>query len=370
MEFSVNREVIFPVLNKTNSLVKHRQTLPVLGNLLVVAREGRVTITGTDLEAEIKTSFEAEIKQEGEVTIPARKLLDICRNLSDGVAIRFKVKDERCTVTAGRGRFALGLLPAADFPTMDLEEGGFDFQIQEGQLKQLLEKIAFAMAQQDVRYYLNGALFELDPAAGLVSVATDGHRLAKFVTPLDALVSEKRQAIIPHKAVIELKRLLGTSDDLVAIRLGERSLRVAVGTMTLTSKLIDGRYPEYERVIPAYNGSAVLATVETNELKRALSQTAILSKGEKYPGVRLDFAPGVLKLMTRTSEQEEAENEIDIEYTGDAVSIGFSIAYLIEALGAIEESRAEIRFQDGNGSAVLRGLGAERETFVVMPMRL
>ena len=369
MEFVANREIILPALNKVNGVVERRQTLPILGNLLVVAREGRITLTGTDMEVEIKTSFEAEIQQEGETTIPARKLVDICRNLSDGAAIRFKTNGERCAVTSGRGRFSLGLLPATDFPATETEreEGGFDFQIPESRFKRLLDKTAFAMAKQDVRYYLNGLLLELDPAAGLVGVATDGHRLAKFVTPLDLALDEKRQAIVPNKAVLELKRQLGNTDDPISIRLGERSLRVVVGDTTMTSKLVDGRYPEYERVIPSNIGRT--ATVEKDTLKRALSRTSILSN-DKYPGVRLNFDPGTLKLLAHNPDQEEAEEEIEMEYSGEEVSIGFNSGYLIDVLGAIDETSAIIHFQDTNGSSIWRGVGSESETFVVMPMRL
>jgi DNA polymerase III subunit beta len=366
MEFVANREIVLPALNKVVGVVERRQTLPILGNLLLVAREGRVTLTGTDLEVEVKTSFEAEIQHEGETTIPARKLVDICRNLSEGAEIRLRVKDERCVVTAGRGRFTLGLLPAADFPTMDLEEGGFDFQVQESQLKRLLDKTAFAMAQQDVRYYLNGLLLELHSTV-LIAVATDGHRLAKFVTPLDLTLETDRQVIVPNKTVMELKRQLGSSDDPVSIRLGERSLRVAIGAMTMTSKLVDGRYPEYERVIPSNIGRT--ATIEKDVLKRALSRTSILSN-EKYRGVRLSFDPGTLKLLAHNPEQEEAEEEIEMEYDGEPISIGFNVAYLMDVLGVVDESSVIIHFQDANGSSIWRGVGSESETFVVMPMRL
>lgn len=366
MEFAANRDIVLPALNKVIGVIERRQTLPILGNLLVVARAGRVTLTGTDLEVEVKTNFEADIQQEGETTIPARKLLDICKNLSDGAEVRLRVKDERCIVTSGRGRFTLGLLPASDFPTMELEDSGFDFQIPESQLKRLLDKTAFAMAQQDVRYYLNGMLLELRTNE-LISVATDGHRMAKFVTPLDLTLETDRQVIVPNKTVTELKRQLSYTDDLITIRLAERGLRIEVGAMTMTSKLVDGRYPEYERVIPTQ--SPRTATVEKDVLKRALSRTSILSN-EKYRGVRLSFDPGTLKLLAHNPEQEEAEEEIELEYDGEPISIGFNVAYLLDALNVIDDTSVSIHFQDANGSSIWRGLGSERETFVVMPMRL
>ncbi|QGU33765.1 DNA polymerase III subunit beta [Thermochromatium tepidum] len=366
MEFIVNRETVLPALNKVTGVVDRRQTLPILGHLLVVARDGRVSLTGTDLEVEVKTSFEAEILQEGETTIPARKLFDICRQLSEGAEIRFRLRDERCVITAGRGRFTLGQLPATDFPIMDLPADGFDFQIQEGQLKHVLDKTAFAMAQQDVRYYLNGLLLELK-ADALIAVATDGHRLAKFVTPLDLALDTERQGIVPSKTVMELKRQLGGSDAPVALRLSERSLRVVVGTMTLTSKLIDGRYPDYERVIPGRDGG--MAIVEKDALRRALSRVSIFSN-EKYRAVRLDFEPGRLKLLAHNPEQEEAEEEIELDYAGEPISIGFNVAYLMDVLGAIDAPAVSLYFQDANSSSLWRGADSESETFVVMPMRL
>ncbi|MBK1717454.1 DNA polymerase III subunit beta [Thiocystis violacea] len=366
MEFVANREVFLPALNKVIGVVERRQTLPILGNLLIVGREGRVTLTGTDLEVEVNTNFAAEIQSEGETTVPARKLADICRNLPEGADIRMRVKDERCVVTSGRSRFSLGLLPAVDFPTMDVEEGGFPFQIKESQLKRLLDKTAFAMAQQDVRYYLNGLLMELNPAT-LVAVATDGHRLAKFASHIALALGESRQVIVPNKTVLELRRQLGNSDEEVAVRLGEKSLRVVVGLMTMTSKLVDGRYPEYERVIPGNIGR--MATIEKESLKRALSRTAILSN-EKYRGVRLNFDQGNLKLLAHNPEQEEAEEEIEMLYEGDSISIGFNVAYLMDVLAAIDEESLAVHFQDGNSSSIWRGLGVEDETFVVMPMRL
>jgi DNA polymerase-3 subunit beta len=366
MEFVANREVVLPALSKVIGVVERRQTLPILGNLLIVAREGRVALTGTDLEVEVNTSFAADIQKEGDITVPARKFVDICRNLADGAEIRMRVKDERCLVTSGRSRFALGLLPAVDFPTMDMEEGGFAFHITESHLKQLLDKTAFAMAQQDVRYYLNGLLLELNSTV-LIAVATDGHRLAKFVTPVDLPLAEARQVIVPNKTVMELKRQLGNSDEPMAIHLGEKSLRVVAGPMTMTSKLIDGRYPDYERVIPSTIGRT--AIIEKEPLKRALSRTAILSN-EKYRGVRLSFSSGTLKLLAHNPEQEEAEEEIEMDYEGESISIGFNVAYLMDVLGAIDEESLVVHFQDGNGSSIWRGRGVENETFVVMPMRL
>ncbi|NEV63439.1 DNA polymerase III subunit beta [Thiorhodococcus minor] len=366
MDFVANREVFLPAISKVIGVVERRQTLPILGNLLIVAHGETVTLAGSDLEVEVKTELRAKVTEEGETTVPARKLADICRNLAEGADIRLRVKDERCVVTAGRGRFSLGYLAASGFPAMEIEEDGFDFEIEEGQFKRMLEKTAFAMAQQDVRYYLNGLLVELSSSM-VKTVATDGHRLAKFVAAMDLAMHEGRQVIIPNKTVMELRRQLGGSEDSVRLSLGEKSIRILMGQTTMTSKLVDGRYPEFERVIPRDLGEA--AILDKDALRRSLSRAAILSN-EKYRGVRLSFAKGMLKLLAHNPEQEEAEEEIEIDYEGEPVSVAFNVAYMMDVLGAIDAAAVEIRFQVDNKSSIWRGQGAEDETFVVMPMRI
>lgn len=366
MDFVANREVFLPALSKVIGVVERRQTLPILGNLLIIARGETLTLIGSDMEVEVRADFPGNIQEEGETTVPARKLSDICRNLVEGADIRMRIKDERCVVTSGRGRFSLGFLPADGFPTMETEGNGFELEIAENQLKRLLDKSAFAMAQQDVRYYLNGLLLELNKSS-LTAVATDGHRLAKFVIVTDLSVDEPRRVILPNKTVLELRRQLSTSEQTVRMRLGEKSARIVVGQMAMTSKLVDGRYPEYERVIPHDTGE--VASVEKDTLKHALSRTAILSN-EKYRGVRLSFETGTLKLLAHNPEQEEAEEEIEIDYRGEAVSVAFNVAYMMDVLAAVDSERVEIRFQSENNSSIWRGQGADAETFVIMPMRI
>jgi DNA polymerase-3 subunit beta len=292
--------------------------------------------------------------------------MDICRNLAEGTDIRFRLSNERCIVTAGRGRFTLGVLPAADFPLMDADIEGVEVKVPEGILRQILDKTSFAMAQQDVRYYLNGLLVEWE-RSGITAVGTDGHRLAKFHRSLDLEIPERVQVIVPSKTILELRRQLASTDEAVSVAVGSRSIRLAVGGMVMTSKLVDGRYPEYERVIPRELGK--VARVGNEALKRALARTSILSN-EKYRGVRLAFEEGVLRLQAHNPEQEEAEEEIELDYNGESVAIGFNVAYLSDVLGAVEGSEIEVRFSDAGSSSVWRGVGAEDETYVVMPMRL
>lgn len=366
MELTANREVLLPALTRAVGVVERRHTLPILGNLLLEADHDRLRLVGTDVEVEIRSECGAQVAQPGEVTVPARKLTDICKSLPEGADLAFRVTNERCTVMSGRSRFVLGVLPAADFPRADEELGGVRLEVAERFLKRLLDKTAFAMAQQDVRYYLNGLLFELE-ASGVIAVATDGHRLAKLQSEAVLDIGDPIQVILPSKTVLELKRQLEPSDAPVVLTVADKSIRVEVGGTRVTSKLIDGRYPDYERAIPkALNKEA---SADKESLRHALSRTAILSN-EKYRGLRLSFSEGVLRLQAHNPEQEQAEEEIELEYAGEETAIGFNVGYLMDVLGAIEERRVSVQFQDGDSSSIWRGVGASGETYVVMPMRL
>lgn len=366
MEVKMNREVLLPILARVVSVVERRQTLPVLGNLLLRAEGNAMEMIGTDMEIEVRVLCGAEVAECGEVTVPARKLADICRSLAEGSDIRLKIVGERCTLTAGRGRYILGTLPAADFPTMEAVVPDLMFEIEEGILRRIFEKTAFAMAQQDVRYYLNGLLLELEPAF-IRGVATDGHRLACYEHSCRVGVEQARSVIVPCKTVNELRRQLGNGVGAVRVEIGERLVRFVMGDVVAASKLIDGRYPEYGRVIPA-NLSKV-AVVDRESLKRALTRASILSN-ERFRGLRVSFETGVMRLVANNPEQEEAVEEIELGYEGEAMAIGFNVAYLADLLGAVDGSEVEVRFEDGNSSSLWRGVGASGETYVVMPMRL
>lgn len=366
MDVNIGRESLLPLLGRVVSVVERRQTLPILGNLLFEARNGVLTVVGTDLEVEIRSWTEADIVQEGEVTLPARKVLDICRSLPEGIGVRLKANGDRCTVTAGRGRYSLGTLPAQDFPRA--EERGMDdvFEVEAGELRRVLDKTAFAMAQQDVRYYLNG-LFVHVAQSGLTAVATDGHRLACYAHQGRFSVADDRSVIIPFKTITELRRQLGNDGTVVQVEVGDRLIRFVVAETVITSKLIDGRYPEYARVIPA--GLSRRAVVDREGLRKALARTAILSN-EKYRGVRLFFEPGVLRLVAHNPEQEEAVEEMELDYAGDSLAVGFNFGYLSDLLSAVDSEKVEVLFEDGNTSSLWRGAGVPSETYVVMPMRL
>lgn len=367
MQILTNREHLLPALLRGTGVVERRQTLPILGNFFLSAREGgTVELVGTDLEIEMRTNFAATVKGPGAVTLPARKITDICRALPDGADIRIKVEGDKAIVSSGRGRYTLSTLPADGFPLMQTEVDGICLELAQNQLRKLLEKTAFAMAQHDVRYYLNGLLFEVRPG-GLTAVATDGHRLAKVEIDCESDVSEATQVILPAKTVSELKRLLVGTDDMAKIRISERTIQLQMGETQLTSKLIDGRYPEYDRVIP--RNPDRLAVADRPALRQSLMRTAILSN-EKYKGVRVTFDTGLLRLQAHNPEQDEAEEELELEYAGEQTTIGFNVSYVMDILNVLEQDEVEIAFSDGNSSALWSNKGVDNEVYVVMPMRL
>jgi DNA polymerase III subunit beta len=366
MEIVANREQLAPVLNRVIGVVERKQTLPILGHFLLRASAKGLAVVGTDMEMEVRARSEAQVLEEGVITVPARKLADICRTLPDGVDIRLKVTGDRCVLTAGRGRYVLGTLPAQNFPVLEAEIGLGRATLEEAAIKRILDKTAFAMAQQDVRYYLNGLFLQMDRAS-IRAVATDGHRMACFDHSWELGIDEPLSVIVPFKTVSELRRQMVASPSLVEIEIGERAIRFHMGDTVISSKLIDGRYPEYQRVIPSELGKEARADREA--LRKALGRTSILSN-EKYRGVRLGFEPGVLRLQAHNPEQEEAVEEMELEYEGEPTMIGYNVSYLSDVLGAVDVEQVEVRFQDGNSSSIWRGVGAPSETYVVMPMRL
>jgi DNA polymerase-3 subunit beta len=355
-----------PALSKVGGVVERRQTLPILGNLLLSASTDSVTLTGTDLEVEIRTRVGSTVLEPGDITLPARKFIDICRAVPEGVEIDIKVDKQRASIKAGKSRFNLTTLPANDFPLMDGSGGDESIEVDQSMLRELLEKTGFAMAQQDVRYYLNGLFLKVS-ATGLIAVATDGHRMAKIERDIDLPLSSELEVILPRKTVLELVRLLDGSAETAHIDLSERMLRAIAGDSLLTSKLVDGRYPDYQRVIPVLADK--VAIVDRDAFRQSLLRTSILSN-EKYKGIRLGFNQDKLTLQAHNPEQEEAEEEVEIDYGQEAAAVGFNVGYLLDVLGVVEEESVEIRFTDSNSSALLRGSGREDQTFVVMPMRL
>jgi len=366
MRFSLQREVFLKPLAQVVNVVERRQTLPVLANLLVQVKGGQLSLTGTDLEVEMVSRIAVDDAQDGETTIPARKLFEIVRALPDGSKVVVSQTAEKITVQAGRSRFTLSSLPANDFPSIDEVEATERVRVPEASLKELIERTAFAMAQQDVRYYLNGLLFDLREAS-LRCVATDGHRLALCEAPLDGGTSTKRQIIVPRKGVTELQRLLEGGERELELEMGRNHLRVKRDDVTFTSKLIDGRFPDYEAVIPI--GADKEVRIDREVLRASLQRAAILSN-EKYRGVRIEVSPGQLKISAHNPEQEEAQEEVEADTRVADLAVGFNVNYLLDALSALKEENVVIALRDGNSSALVREASNERCRHVVMPLRL
>lgn len=364
MKFSAERETLLAALQAVSGVIERRQTMPILANLLLVTAGGRLAITATDLEVELVTSIDVKSSTDGRVTVSGRKLLDICRSLPEDASLAFTQDGERVTVKAGKSRFVLATLPAGDFPVIDELQRQQSFTIAQADLRRLLDKTHFSMAQQDVRYYLNGMLLETDGKT-LRTVATDGHRLAMCEAEL-AGKAPGQQVIVPRKGVLEMQRLLGTEGE-AQITVGSNHIRAEIGDVRFTSKLIDGRFPEYGRVIPSAPPRVVVADREV--LRAALQRTAILAN-EKYRGIRLALKKNQLTLQAHNPEQEEAEEQVEVNYRGDDLEVGFNVSYLLDAIAAIDGNEVELGVTDGNSSCLVRSPGASSNRYVVMPMRL
>jgi len=365
MKLSASREQLLGPLQSVMGVVERKQTMPVLANVLLVARNGRLAVTGTDLEVELVASTELAVQTPGEVTVPGRKLLDIVRTLPEKTTVAISREGEKVVIKAGRSRFTLSTLPAAEFPVVEDVHAKQTLKVARQAMHQLIDKTHFAMAQQDVRYYLNGTLLECTGEA-IRAVATDGHRLSLCEAKLAAPVAGTQQVIVPRKGVLELQRsLVGDGD--IELSIGSNHIRVEIGDIRFTSKLIDGKFPEYGRVIPS--APAAVLTASRAALRQALQRTAILSN-EKYRGVRLNFAANLLTIQAHNPEQEEAEDQVEVEYSGPAMEIGFNVTYLLDALAAVDSDNVEIGLTDGSSSCLIRPPGDANTKYVVMPMRL
>ncbi|MGA9421620.1 MAG: DNA polymerase III subunit beta [Rhodanobacteraceae bacterium] len=366
MRFNIQREALLKPLQHVVGVVERRQTLPVLSNLLVSVGEGIVSLTSTDLEVEMTATTEAQDLSAGEVTIPARKLFDICRALPDGCRIKIEQNADRVILSAGRSRFTLATLPASEFPSIEDIDFVYKINMPEATIKDLMDRTSFAMAHQDVRYYLNGLLLDLRKNS-LNCVATDGHRLALAGTRLEVPVAENRQIILPRKGVMELQGLFEGDEGVVELEFGRNHLRLRRGGVVFTSKLIDGRFPDYEAVIPI--GADKEVRVDRHELRAALQRAAILSN-EKYRGVKLEVAPNRLRIVAHNPEQEEAVEELEAKTGVAELSVGFNVNYLLDALGALSGDEVLLCLRDGNSSCLIRKPDSDESRHVIMPLRL
>jgi DNA polymerase-3 subunit beta len=366
MKINANRDDLLSPLLKAGSVVERRQTLPILANVLVSASKSGIRFTATDLEVELTTSAGATADEEMEFTLPARKLIDICKALPESAEISLEVTGDKATLRSGRGRYTMGMLPAQDYPSIEPSAASEEFSLPESVLKRLIDKTAFAMAQQDVRYYLNGLLLEITTGR-IRAVATDGHRLALCDAEFETGTGSDIQVILPRKAVIELGRLLSDSDDELRLEVSNSHIRIHLQNTVFTSKLIDGRFPDYERVMPSGNTQDLQASKDL--LRQSLTRTSILSN-EKYRGIRFRLAPGLLHLQAHNPEQDEAEEELEVDYQGEEITIGFNVGYLLDVLGVLDTDTVNMALIDSNSSTLVTPSGSSECRYVIMPMRL
>jgi len=366
MKFIVEREQLLKPLQQVSGPLGGRPTLPILGNLLLQVTEGSLLLTGTDLEMEMVARVAlTQAHEPGSTTVPARKFLDICRGLPDGAEITLALEGDRILVRSGRSRFSLSTLPASDFPNLDDWQSEVEFTLPQATLKRLIEATQFSMAHQDVRYYLNGMMFETE-GEELRTVATDGHRLAVCSMPIgQALPSHS--VIVPRKGVIELLRLLDGGDTPLQVRIGGSNIRAHVGDYIFTSKLVDGRFPDYRRVLPKNPDKVLEAGCDL--LKQAFARAAILSN-EKFRGVRLYITENQLKITANNPEQEEAEEMLDVSYNGTELEIGFNVSYVLDVLNALKCENVRLLLTDSVSSVQIEDVASPAAAYVVMPMRL
>ncbi|MBK7325932.1 DNA polymerase III, beta subunit [Candidatus Propionivibrio aalborgensis] len=364
------RDALLTPLQSVSGIVEKRHTLPILSNVLLEKKADILTLVATDIEIQITTSTGGAVGDgDGAVTVGARKLQDILRSLPDSSEVSLNLEDKRLQVRAGKSRFVLQTLPADDFPRMALSDGEQKkISTTQKQFRQLLGQTQFSMASQDVRYYLNGLLLLVD-GSELRAVATDGHRLAYASIPLEGgePTSPRLELILPRKTVLELNRLLADNDDPLLIEITANQVRFQFGQVNLVSKLIDGKFPDYERVIPATLKNVVV--LNRAALLQSMVRAAILTN-EKFRGVRLVLTAGSMKIMAANAEQEEAQEEIEVDYNGDSIDVGFNVGYLLDVLNNTSVETVEWGFNDANSSALLTIPGNDRFKYVVMPMRI
>ena len=364
MHVKIPREQLLKPLGLIANVVERRHTLPVLANTLITVDDRGLTLVGTDLEVELRINLPQIKGEAGEITVPARKLFDICRALPAEATLELRVDKDRAIIKSQSSRFTLSTMPSSEFPS--IEAGGWSerLALPQQQLRGLLERTQFCMAQQDVRYYLNGLLLEFTRQT-LRAVATDGHRLA--LGEIEQAATFERQVIVPRKGVQEALRFLDSGEATVEIMLSPNHIRFVAAGLSFTSKLIDGRFPDYNKVIPRTHGHHIRIAREV--LRETLARVAILSN-EKYRGVRVGLAEGVLKITAHNPEHEEAQEELSVSYTGPALEIGFNVTYLIDAIAALQGADVTLGVTDADSSGSLKDPDSDRYVYVVMPMRL
>jgi DNA polymerase-3 subunit beta len=371
LKFAIERDVLLPIIQLAAGVVERRQTMPVLSNFLCVLDNEQLSFTGTDQEVEIAVSTNKVVSYvSGEITVPAKKLVDICRSLPGASEILFELQGNQVKISSGRFHSSLSSLPATSFPNVEMEGGDSSFSIDVKSLSSLLDKTSFAMAQQDVRYFFNGMLFEFEDSL-LRAVATNGQRLATSEVALSRSTGFKdpKQIIVPRKGIVELARLLKESSggELADLVCSNQHLQVTVGQSRLTTKLVDAKYPEYQKVFESGGDKTVV--LARLELKDSLSRIAILSN-EVYRNVKLSLKSDVMLLKANNPMQEEAEESIAIEYNNADLEIGFNVSYLIDVLSVLKGEKINITLRDAKSAMLITSEEDSQSRFVVSPMIL
>ena len=371
MKLSITQNQLIHPLQLVGGIVERRPDSPILANILFRVTPDGMSLTGTNQEMEMITHININNADQGETTMPARKLIDICRSLPEESTVEIKVEGERAVIRSGRSRFTLVTMPAAEFPSLDEIREPKELRLERERLKRLIDKTSFAMAQQDVRYFLNGICLEILPDK-LCAVATDGHRMSVCSLEMESGIAEPLQIIIPRKGVMELSRLLSDQSEAeeITMQIGSSHIRFVFPSLIFSSKLIDGNYPDYMHVIPVGNSNQLV--VDRQLMLQALRRTSILSSSDKIRSVRLELRPGggTMRVTAHNQEQEEAEEELEASYQGDELDIGFNVSYLIDVLQAMEHEEVSFSLGDSGGSCLITSPGEPGCRYVVMPMRL
>ena len=365
MDFYITKEEVVKSLNQTLGVVEKRQTLPILSNILLEVDEASLKLTATDLESEISTtSTVSNYKSGGKTTAPARKLSDLCRLMPDLAEIHFFLDGDNLKIETESGKYNLSTLPSEDFPVFEIEDTQSQINISSQNLKNLITKTSFAMGNQDWRHYLNGLYMMIDDKV-ITTVATDAHRLAMATSSLNEASSESTSGIVPRKSINEIGKLVGDESENVVIQLGQTSIAANVSGTTFVSKLIEGKFPDYEQVIPS--GESSLLVVDRKNFSESLSRVSVLSS-EKYKGVRIITKKDSLNISANNPEKEQGEENLSCEYQGEEIDIAFNVNYLQEILSTIDSEKIEINFFGSEKSCLITDPNSENLKYVVMPL--
>ena len=366
MKFIINREEILTPLQQIVSVIEKRQTMPILSNVLMVIEDEQLILTGTDLEIQIIAKINIKLAIPGSITVPARKFLDICRLLPNGAEIKFEQQDDKVKILSNRSRFSLSCLPADNYPEFSESELENDFFINAGKFKKALDKTVFCMANQDVRYYLNGLLLNISNSK-VKLVASDGHRLSIYEDFLDEGTGYEARIIFPRKGVLELNRLLDDADAELKVEFSSNNIKIFIKNLIFSAKLVDSKYPDFGKVFQQEFFNPI--HIQKQVLKDALTRVAILSN-EKFKGVTLDITQDSLRISTHNPEHDEAEEELIIEYTGEPLSIAFNAQYLLDAVSNLDSDLAVLTIASNSSSCFIDEPTDCVYKFIVMPMRL